>query len=466
MTLARIQGAHASTYEVRAINTAKEFAEAWADGSIQTRSAMMAAWPGGWGWSDPSAIPPPGLFSMQRAGVPVTAHTSLQVDAVHTALRVISNAIIKLGDLLAYTKVVDPKTNLMYREFLADQPDILTNTFGPLFQYDGRRRTIISLGLFGEAFWYVLDRDSRFQLPTAIEVLHPAFMEVKEDKQTGLPIYKYGSGLDMRELPRDNVIHIPFMSMPGGHRGLSAIEYAGVSFALALAAMEYGQRWFSQGASPSFLLSTDQKLGKQEVERIAERFLIEHSGLQSAHLPLVVDNGLKVQKISSTPDEAQYILTLEHARSCIGAWFGIPSHLMGGSQDKGMVWGRTVQEQGFQLVDFTLSGYTVPLEEAHSKLLPAHQYAGFEESVLLRANAADFAAETTALRQFQIATPNDIRVRKLKWAPIDGGDELNIPAATNVAPEQAADVANKVDKKAQAEDNASQNAAMNAGNNQ
>ena len=57
----------------------------------------MCSWPTGWGLNDPSAIPPPGLCSMQRAGVPVTTQTSLQVDSVFTALRVLSNAVIKDG---------------------------------------------------------------------------------------------------------------------------------------------------------------------------------------------------------------------------------------------------------------------------------------------------------------------------------------------------------------------------------
>src|ERR1700745_3536365 len=89
----------------------------------ETRGALTSS-PLGWGgvWNDPAAIPPfPGMFTMQRAGVPVTAHTSLQVDVVFTALRVISNAIIKLGDLRAFKWGYD-QANLPYKQFLADQP--------------------------------------------------------------------------------------------------------------------------------------------------------------------------------------------------------------------------------------------------------------------------------------------------------------------------------------------------------
>ena len=170
------------------------------------------------------------------------------------------------------------------------------------------------------------------------------------------------------------------------------------------------------------------------MERIAQKFMVEHSGLSAAHLPLVVDSGLQVSKISSTPDEAQFIGTLEYARMCIAAWFGLPSHLVGGSADKGNVWGKTVQEQGFQLADFTISGYTVRLNEAYTSLLPRGVYADLDESLILRANAADTAALITALRTTAVDTQNDIRVGILKQAPVPGGDNINAPLASNVAP--------------------------------
>lgn len=394
---------------------------------------LASSSPNGWGWNDPAAIPPPGLFSQQRAGVSVTPHTSLQVDVVHTALRVISNAIIKMKDPRAYRWAIDPQVG-PYKQFLPQQPSILTNTFGHLFQYDGRRRTVISMGLFGEAFWYTLTRDY-LGFPTALEVLNPIFVSIDKDlDQNGNPIWYYGTGVSKRRLEYENVTHIPFMAMPGAQRGLSSIEYGGINYALALAAMEYGQRWFSQGASPSFVLQTDQKLGQPEVERIAERFLIEHSGLQSSHLPLVLDMGMKAQKISATPDEAQYLNTLEYARMSIASWFGLPSHLVGGAADKGNVWGKTVQEQGFQLVDFTMSGYIVPLEEAYASLLPRGTEANFNEHAILRANAADLAALITAKRSAGVELTNEIRVNDLDKPPLPEGGNLAQPLNSNVAP--------------------------------
>jgi HK97 family phage portal protein len=417
---------------------------------LREERGSLSGSPNGWGMSDPAAIPPPGMYSMQRAGVPVTAHTSMQVDVVFTALRVIRNAIIKMGDPRAYRVQVDP-VNGPYRVWLNPQPNVLSNTWSSGFQYDGMGRTVISMALFGEAFWLTLARDY-LGFPTAIEVLHPAFVDIKHDT-TGMPVYWYGSGVNKVKLDPDDLTHIPGMSLPGAARSLNPVEYAGVSFALALAAMEFGQRWFSQGASPSFLLTTETKLGQEEVDRIAERFLIEHSGLQAAHLPLILDSGMKAQKISSTPDEAQFINTLEYARMCISAWFGIPSHLTGGTSDKGNVWGKTVAEQGIQMVDFTFSGYIIPLEQAFSSLLARGQGAAFNERMIQKASGADAAAELMAQRTTAVITPNEYRVGTLHRPPLPGGDVLSAPLASNVSPGAAGDAVSAAGK----EDNAGSN---------
>lgn len=412
----------------------------------RTVAAMSGAYGTGWGWTDPSAIPPPGMGRMQRAGVLVTEKTLLQVDVVFTALRIISTAILKMGDPRAYTESLSPD-NVPYRKYSKSQPDVLTDTWGGrLMQYDGRRRTIMSMGLFGEAFWYVLERD-RLEYPSALDVLHPAFMEIKaatpQDVKAGRasnegePIYLYGTASDRKVLDPENVIHIPFMALPQARRGLSTTEYAGVAGALAMAAYEFGSTWFSQGAAPSFLLTTDAKLGQEEVERIADKFLIQHSGLSNAHLPLVLDNNLQAKPLMSSPDEAQYLHTLEYARNVLASWFGIPLTLLGNALERQTPMpAHTAEEETQRFLAYTLSGYLVPLEEAYASILPPKQKVMFDDSSLARPDAQFLAQLILNLRTSGAATINDVRTRYMGWAPIDGGDEAIAPLASNVAPSQ------------------------------
>lgn len=401
---------------------------------VEERSAggLQASWPMGYGWSDPAAIPPPGMERMQRAGVIVTEKTMLQVDVVFTALRIITTAILKMGNPRAYEDELD-KNNMVWRKFMPAQPELLTDSWGGLYQYDGMRRTLMSMALLGEAFWYALDFDE-LAFPTALEVLHPAYMEVKGSPLG--PEYFYGSGAKKKKLDPERVTHIPFMAMPQANRGLSPIDYAGVSGALAMAAYEFGSTWFSQGAAPSFILETDRKLGQPEVDRIASKFLAEHSGLHAAHLPLVLDNNLKAKKAMSSPDEAQYLITLEYARSVIAAWFGIPSTLLPNALERQVApSAHTAQEEVMRFLMYTLSGYTIPVEEALSNLLPGEQKACFMEDALNRPDTQFLAQEIMALRNTQVGSINDLRVRKLRWPPLDDplADDALAPLASNTS---------------------------------
>jgi HK97 family phage portal protein len=252
-------------------------------------------------------------------------------------------------------------------------------------------------------------------------------------------VFIYGTGVSKQELDPDDVVHIPFKSMPQARRSLSPITYAGVAGALAMAAYEFGSTWFSQGASPSFLLSTDAKLGQEEVQRIAQKFVIDHAGLSNSHLPLVLDNGLKADKLLSSPDEAQYLHTLEYARNVIASWFGLPPTLLGNALERQTPQpAHTSEEETSKFLQHTLSGYTVPLEEAHAGLLAKGVKASFNEAALSKPDAQFLSQLIMALRQTQVATQNDLRTRYMGWEPLDdpAADQATAPLASNTAPSQ------------------------------
>lgn len=404
---------------------------------------MQTTWPAtGYNFQDPSAIPPPGMYHLQRAGVVVNAHSLLSIDVVYTALRIISNNILRMGDLLPFTWGWS-NDNIKYPQYIKDPRPILSNTFGggglggqagTIMQCTGRDRTIWSMGLFGEAFWFIL-RDPEYGLPIGVEVLHPAFMEVEHKE--GKIRFTYGTGNNKIDLPAENVMHIPMKSLPGSRRSLAPTDYAGIAGALAMAAYEFGSSWFAQGQAPDFILTTDQKLGQEEVERIANKFMIRHGGLTQAHLPVVLDSGMDIKEAMIAPDKAQFLNTLDYTRQVVGAWFGIPPSKLGNALQRApMTPPHVRQEEQVAFVQDTLTGYTFPLEEVHSALLPQNEFACFDEHKLTKPDAQFLAQMIQALRVTQAGSINDVRVRELGWGPVPGGDDVLAPLASNTAPSQ------------------------------
>jgi HK97 family phage portal protein len=416
--------------------------------SEEAETRSMSTWFGGLSGLniiDPSAIPPPGLgINRNWAGVNINERTALQMDAVFTSLRIITNGVMELGDPYAFTEALDD-SNWPYRKRLAVQPAFLSNTFGMAPtgnieqpQYIGTEQTVFSMGLWGEAWWYGVEFD-RLSAITAVEVLNPAILELKNDQQ-GNTEYLYGVGTQRVVLDPSKLIHIPHKTMPGAQRGLSSLDYAGVNMAIALAAVEYGARWFSQGMSPGYVLTAKGKLGQDEVQRIVESLMIQHGGLAQAHLPLLIDSDIEPKKMQATPDEAKHLQTLEYCRSVVASYFGIPASLLGNALQRLTPQpAHSIGEEMQRMVIWTLSGYIDPLEQIYSALIPGQIKVAFDRTQILQTDAQSFAMLLLNMRQTNAVSINEIRTRYLGLAPVEGGDEVIAPLASNTAPEQTGD---------------------------
>lgn len=411
--------------------------------ALETRSALEQRWGGtmiggafGYDMIQPSAIPPPSMRNMSYAGVTVNLHTVHSVDAVWIALRVISTHLTKLGNLRPYKEQLT-KDNEVYRAWQppAKYP-ILQNTYSCGWQRVGMDQTVRSMALTGDLFWYIVDRD-RLQYPAMIEVLHPGLMDVRLNS-SGQQEYFYQTPGGRVELNPSNVIHMPFNSMPQSLRGLSPIEYAAPDLALQLASLEWATRFFSQGSSPGYALTTDAAPTEAEVRALMQNFQVKHGGITNSHLPLILTNGLKATQIQISPDDAQAIETQQAARAAIAAWFGIPLHMINSAAEKGNAYGPGATEQMLKyFIINTLAQYITAIEEAYSSLLPQGVFAGFDLNRLSAPDAASQAQLITALRNTQAYSVNDGRLAVGK-PPVDdpAADEVLAPLASNTAPEQ------------------------------
>jgi HK97 family phage portal protein len=417
-----------------------------------TRAVGTAA--GNWsGWNDSlsltGVVPPHGFDFLQRAGVNVTPKTVLSIGVVQRCLEVIQNAFFRMGPPRPYTEAYDAE-NYPYSVWMKRTdpayPALLKAPWGvgpfadkaPIPYNVGCGRTIASLALFGEAWWIATGRDGRGNM-RSLEVLHPAFVQEEyDDSRTQLKSVWYGAGNKRVELDPADMVYLPRLILPGDAQAVNPTRTEAPMFAIAIAAVQYSQSWFAQGATPSYVLTTDNKLDPDQIERIFEKLLLEHSGLNNMYTPLILDSGLKPEFVQNDPEKSQMNETLKYVRTEIAGYFGIPEHLVGGTGDSGNVWGKGIQEQNFSLVDFTLSGYRTPYEEALSSVLPTWTYCTVDERRLLRANDMDTAKAMLSRRTGAVTKPNEER-RWLGLPPASSPDADNIEAPLTSAPVQGTD---------------------------
>jgi HK97 family phage portal protein len=402
------------------------------------------------GWNDSlsvtGVVPPHGYDYVNRAGVNVTPRTVLSIGVVQRCLEVLQNAFFVMGPPRSYTKAFD-KDGLPYKKWVSETtgtyPQILNGPWGtspfadkaPVAYNVGAGRTVASMGLFGEAWWLITTRDTHGNA-SALEPLHPSFLVMKTDPTASkLQSIWYGMGNNRVELTPADLVHIPRLILPGDRSGINPIQSEAPLFAIAIAAVQYSQMWFAQGGQASYVLSTPDKLGQDEIDRIFEHILLEHSGLNKAYTPLILDSGVKPVPVQVDPEKSQMNETLQYVRSELAGYFGIPEHLVGGTGDTGNVWGKGIQEENFSLVDFTLSGYRVPIEEAFSSIIPKGQFAAVNERRLLRANSMDQSKVTLANRTAVKTTPNEER-RATTLPPLDtpAADSITTPLNSNMPP--------------------------------
>jgi HK97 family phage portal protein len=98
----------------------------------------------------------------------------------------------------------------------------------------------------------------------------------------------------------DEIGHLPGFSRDG-LRGLNPIAQAREALGLAIAAEEYGARFFAQGSTVAGILSYKEPLEDVDANRAARQWQRLHSGARNAHKIAVLDNGATWQQVGSPP---------------------------------------------------------------------------------------------------------------------------------------------------------------------
>ena len=336
-----------------------------------------------------------------ETGIDVTPKAVMQVDAVWSCVRLISETIATLP-LSIYERT--PKGKRMASQHrlhfvIHDQPnaDTTASVFwealvaSMLLRGNGRAEKLyVGNQLVGLAF------------------LNPDKLVIARDI-SGRKIYQYPRpDGTMRTIPKDRVWTIPGFTLDG-ENGVSVIAYGAKVFGAAMAAERSAARTFRNGMLPTvyykvanFLKPEQRALFKSEIQGSVER----------GELPLL-EGGTEVGTVGINPADAQLLESRAFSVESICRWFRVPPWMVGHTE-KSTSWGTGIEQQMIGFLTFTLGPWLRRIEQAINKdlLTPAERmryYAKFAVEGLLRADSAGRAAFYAAMVNNGILTRDEVR---------------------------------------------------------
>lgn len=283
-------------------------------------------------------------------------------------------------------------------------PKLITKPCPDLSVFDWKFMQVVSLCLRGNAYNYITGYDST-GWPSGLLPLHPDWVNVEVPDGNNwhwtAPMYRVGGVV----VDPSRIVHIKRFPQAGWPYGLSPIRQAAATIGMALAAEDYGYRYFKDAANPSGALMTDQTLPADVVAQNQKAWIKSHGGRR---LPAVLTGGFQFKPISITPEESQFLATRGFQDNQIQRIFGIPPHMLG-DHEKASSWGTGIEQITIGFVTYTLQSWLTLFEHALSDHLPRPQYVRFDINGLLRGDqAARWAAHNIA-RNTGAKSVNEIR---------------------------------------------------------
>ena len=291
------------------------------------------------------------LFGQSSAGKVVNERTAMQTTAVYSAVRILAESIASLP-LHVFEKGADGNRikaedlNLFY--LLHDKPNPEMTSF--IF----RETLMTHILLWGNAFAQIL-RNGRGEV-VGLYPLLPNKMSVERD-ETGQLYYRYirydnepptMDGNTVILMPED-VLHIPGLGFDG-LVGYSPISMTKNAIGLALAAEEYGSRFFANGAAPAGVLEHPGVI--KDVSKLRESWNNTFGGSGNAGKVAILEEGLHFNPIAMSPQDSQLLETRQYQITEIARIFRIPPHMLA---DLSKATFSNIEHESLEYVKYTLT---------------------------------------------------------------------------------------------------------------
>jgi HK97 family phage portal protein len=369
------------------------------------------------------------------SGMVVTPNTAMQATAVFACVQYLARSIAAMP-LILYRRLPDGGKARDYEHplgrLLHDQP----NGWQTAFEF--RAMLQAHLALRGNAYARIVASNGN---PVAALVpLQPDRVRLLPERIRGNLAYEYWPRSGGRELLlQDEVLHLRGLSIAeDGVLGLSPLDCMREAVGLALAAEAYGARFYRNDARPGVVLKHPGRLTSETAARLKQAWNERFEGVHNAHRTAVLEEGMQIETIGMTAEQAQFLETRKFQRNEIAAIFGVPPHKIG---DLERATFSNIEHQAIEVVTDTIRPWAVAWEQALTRDLFTEEMrrthmVAFNLDGLLRGDIESRYRAYATGRQWGWLSANDVRERE-DMNRIDGGD-LYLAPVNMTSPEKLA----------------------------
>jgi HK97 family phage portal protein len=348
----------------------------------------------------------------------VTPLTALRYSPVYRAVTLIASDIARTE-----CKVSDGAADMLWRS-----PNATLTAF------EFRRGLLMQALLWGNGF-ALINRTLGGELLELIPLDPDA---VTLDASGPSIVYKTAA---FGDVPYASMLHL---RAPGynGLWGESPIKLCNTSVTLIAAQEQMALEAYRNAGNPKIALIHPQGLSQEARQRIVTDYKANHAGSENTGKPLVLAEGMRIERISSTLDDTGLTAARSYSIGDVSRIYGVPASYL--SDDIGSSYG-SMEWLSRMYVDACLSHWMAALRaEILAKLATPFDSMTWDTDSLVRPGIAEQMAALRTGVEAGFLTRNEARAR-LDLPPIDGLDEptlaLNMGTgggATNIGTDTSA----------------------------
>jgi len=235
----------------------------------------------------------------------------------------------------------------------------------------------------GNGFGFVTATDAATR-PTSIDLLDP---ELVTDRRItdGIPNALVGG--DRHQLfPWGDLWHIPGKFVRAGSPFAdSPVRRAAATIGAAIAARDFGSRFFGDGGHPGGIITSDANLTAEQAAAIKQAFLNAVNGTRE---PAVLGSGLTYSPLMVDPNDSQFLDLMRFAVEEACRFWRVPPSMVYAATSGVSVTYANVAQADLHYLKHSLEVLLTRIERALTRLLPPPQFVRFNRNAFLRADPA------------------------------------------------------------------------------